>query len=51
MINYATRKDPEQIESLIDLRFDEAVFAVDSVEPERVIEILDEIAEFVSDYR
>ena len=51
LINYATRKDPEQIESLIDLRFNEAVFAVDSVEPERVIEILDEIAEFVSDYR
>lgn len=51
LISYATRKNPEQIESLIDLRFNEAVFSIDSVEPERVIEILDEIAEFVSDYR
>ncbi|MDH3250097.1 MAG: LLM class F420-dependent oxidoreductase [Acidimicrobiia bacterium] len=51
LINYGTKARPDSIESLLELDFDEAVFAVDSKSPEEVIETLDEISEFVAQYR
>lgn len=51
LINYGSRTDPDQIEMLMGLGFDEAVFSVDSVASEQVIEKLDEISDFVAQYR
>ena len=51
MINYGSRSQPEFIESLVEMGFNEAVFAVDSKSPEEVIEALDEISEFTAQYR
>jgi probable F420-dependent oxidoreductase len=50
-INYGTRTDPSVVESLLEMDFDEAVFSVESDAPEQVIERLDEIADFVEQYR
>lgn len=51
LINYATKTDRGFVESLMEMGFSEAVFAVESDAPERVIERLDEVAEFVEQYR
>ena len=51
LINYGSKTDPELIEMLMRLDFSEAVFAVDSLAPNQVIEELDEISEFVEQYR
>ncbi len=51
LINYGTRTDSELVESLMDMGFSEAVFAVESDPPQQVVERLDEISEFVAQYR
>lgn len=51
LINYGSATDPELMEMLMGLDFSEAVFAVDSVAPGQVIEKLDEISEFIAQYR
>lgn len=51
LINYGSRTEPELIEMLMGLDFNEAVFSVDSIAPDQVIEKLDEISEFVAQYR
>lgn len=51
LVNYGSRTDAELIEMLMGLDFDEAVFAVDSSPPDQVIEKLDEISQFVEQYR
>jgi probable F420-dependent oxidoreductase len=51
LINYGTRTDSSIIDTLLEYGFNEAVFSVESDQPERVIEALDTIADFVSQYR
>jgi probable F420-dependent oxidoreductase len=50
-INYGMRPDADLLESLTEMGFSEAVFSVDSIAPEQVIEKLDEITEFVAQHR
>lgn len=51
LINYGTRTDSSIIDTLLENGFNEAVFSVESDQPEHVIEALDSIADFVSQYR
>ena len=51
LINYGTRTDARVVDSLLDMGFSEAVFSVESDEPQQVIEKLEEISEFVAQYR
>ncbi len=51
MISYGSKVDPALIETLMDLEFREAVFMVDSIAPDRVVEKLDQISEFVKEYQ
>jgi probable F420-dependent oxidoreductase len=50
-INYGTRTDAGFVESLAEMGFSEAVFALESDPPEQVIEKLDEISAFVAQFR
>lgn len=51
LINYGTRTDNGRVDALFDMGFSEAVFSLESDEPEQVIEKLDEISEFLAQYR
>lgn len=50
LISYQTQPTPESIEKLVELGFDTAVFTVDSLPPDQVIEKLDELAGFKAMY-
>lgn len=50
LVYYGTEPTPKFVENLIELGFDQAVFAVDSVPAEQVIETLDELTGFKAQY-
>lgn len=50
LTSYAARPKPEFIDSLAELGFNRVAFDVDSLPPNQVIERLDELAEFISQY-